>query len=186
MTLCQLPFCQLPTFHPVGLISETEINRRSGRISWQHVDVFKRHVLILASGLDLGSPHPWPRPLTKPAAPTIYLDPNWYIFSLFLHRKFIGAQGGKVDNMLTFLIKGQRIRHLQGELSMPQRTISILLMPWRINWSFFDSPRPRQVEATPLYRVERGPVSKQRLFCAIYRVINMRYCSSTLRNCPPL
>jgi hypothetical protein len=25
LTLCQLPFCQLPTFHPVGLISETEI-----------------------------------------------------------------------------------------------------------------------------------------------------------------
>jgi hypothetical protein len=29
LTLCQLPFCQLPTFHPVGLISKTEIYRIS-------------------------------------------------------------------------------------------------------------------------------------------------------------
>jgi hypothetical protein len=54
LTLCQLPFCQLPTLHPVGLISETEINRRSGRKGLQHVDVLNHHALLLHHTCNLG------------------------------------------------------------------------------------------------------------------------------------
>jgi hypothetical protein len=49
LTLCQLPFCQLPTFIPVGLISETEITRRSGQKKLTPVDVFEHLVLVLAT-----------------------------------------------------------------------------------------------------------------------------------------